>query len=217
MRLVSIDLETTGLDPTCCDVIEFSAVVFDSDKPDVPVEELPTFHAYIVRAVYQGEPFALGMHAAIFKRIADREPGFTYLTEDELGEAVARWLDSLGFETGDDDLIRVNATGKNFGMFDMRFLDKNESWRDTIAIVHRVTDPGTLFFDPKRDKKIPDTRECLKRAGLDARVVHTAIEDARNVVRLLRYAWALIVQSKVRRGLHSVFGCGPLRVRVQHS
>ena len=79
MRLVSIDLETTGLDPRCCDIIEFGAVAFDSDKPDIPVEELPTFHAYIVRAVYQGEPFALGMHAAIFKRIADREPGFTYL------------------------------------------------------------------------------------------------------------------------------------------
>ena len=74
-------------------------------------------------------------------------------------------------------------------MFDMRFLERIKGWEDTIAVAHRVVDSGTLFFDPRFDKKIPDTRECLKRAGLDVTVAHTAVEDARNVVSLLRFAW----------------------------
>ncbi len=32
MRYVSIDIETLGLDPTCCDIVEFGAVIDDLES-----------------------------------------------------------------------------------------------------------------------------------------------------------------------------------------
>jgi hypothetical protein len=55
-RYLSIDIETTGLDPETCQVIEFSAVI-DTIRPDAgPVDELPSFHAYLVRDSYRASP-----------------------------------------------------------------------------------------------------------------------------------------------------------------
>jgi inhibitor of KinA sporulation pathway (predicted exonuclease) len=48
-----------------------------------------------------------------------------------------------------------------------------------------VIDPAILFWCPT-DEKLPDTDACLKRAGLDLQTDHTALADARNVVRLMR-------------------------------
>ena len=68
MRYVSIDIETTGLNPETCQIIEFGAVI-DNDTND----EFPTFHRYIKHHSYQGEPRALSMHARIFRALADGE------------------------------------------------------------------------------------------------------------------------------------------------
>ena len=43
-----------------------------------------------------------------------------------------------------------------------------------------------LFYETARDEMLPDTQECMRRAGIDGEVAHTALEDARLVVELVR-------------------------------
>jgi hypothetical protein len=79
--------------------------------------------------------------------------------------------------------------GKNFSAFDRKFLNHCiNGWRDKIdPIMHyRSLDPGTLYFDPRIDKVLPDTTTCYLRAGMVQDVAHTATEDALGVIGLIR-------------------------------
>jgi hypothetical protein len=65
MRYVSIDIETTGIDRDWCDIIEFGAILEDTEN-QLPYEEIPKFHRYLKpprQEGYRGEIFALNMHA----------------------------------------------------------------------------------------------------------------------------------------------------------
>jgi oligoribonuclease (3'-5' exoribonuclease) len=53
---VFIDIETTGLNPDPCDIIEIGAVIDDWLEP---LELQPLFHCYIKQQQYKGEPYAL--------------------------------------------------------------------------------------------------------------------------------------------------------------
>jgi len=116
MQYVSIDIETLGLEPDTCDVIEFGAVLDDLARP--PHSGMPTFHCYITKDqdIYQGQPYAMSMHSEKLRRIANREKGFTYLPGDMLDEVFSDWLEGEGVNG------TVVAAGKNFQGFDMRFL-----------------------------------------------------------------------------------------------
>ena len=69
MYYLSIDIETTGLNPQTCDIIEFAAILDDLSNPQ-PVDSLPYFHAYIKQECFNGEPYALSMHSKTFEKIA---------------------------------------------------------------------------------------------------------------------------------------------------
>jgi hypothetical protein len=132
------------------------------------------------------------MPPTIFRRIAVREPGFDYLAPERLGFEFRNWLIDQGFALPEGKTrVKIQCAGKNFAGFDRAFLARLDGFLDYIEFAHRSFDPGTLYFDPRRDTAIPSTEECLKRAGLDATVAHTAVEDARNVIRLLRFKWWL--------------------------
>jgi DNA polymerase III epsilon subunit-like protein len=84
MLYVSIDLETTGLDPNACQVIEFAAVIEDTLNP-LPYEELPKFSKLVLHDSVQGELYAVNMNAAIFKELNDAKEGDgSYCEVDEL-------------------------------------------------------------------------------------------------------------------------------------
>ena len=64
---VSIDIETSGIDPKTCEIIEFAAVLDDLSCAHPPsVDRLPSFHCYLAKDSYTGEPYALSMHSTIF-------------------------------------------------------------------------------------------------------------------------------------------------------
>ena len=44
MKYVSIDIETTGLNPKTDNVLEVAAIIDDTERPEVPIGELPTLH-----------------------------------------------------------------------------------------------------------------------------------------------------------------------------
>lgn len=180
MKYVSIDLETSGLDPETCDIIEIGAVIDDLEVSR-PIKGLPRFHAYVVKESYRGEPYALSMHPEIFKRIATRAEGYQYLAPEEVGKAFFEFLRENGLDG------TITAAGKNFASFDAKFLKKLPDFEEEVKIRHRVIDPAMLYWKPEEDGTIlPGTSLCMKRAGLKSVVAHTALEDAEVVVELIR-------------------------------
>lgn len=84
------------------------------------------------------------------------------------------------------DKVHFTAAGKNFASFDQQFLVKLPRWKQVFAIRSRVLDPGILFVDWKNDESVPSLDVCKQRAGIDGAVTHNAVEDAIDVVKLLR-------------------------------
>jgi oligoribonuclease (3'-5' exoribonuclease) len=181
MRFVSTDIETLGLDENYCDIIEFGAVI--GDLTDCDLFELPAFHCYLTKPNnhYQGDAFAMSMHPKILKRIADREAGYAYMPADCLDEAFGEWLAEQGYSEKE----KVIFAGKNFAGFDLRFL-KRIGFGQHFKIHHRSIDPGSMFITPE-DKEPPGLETCLQRAGIEKKVNHSAIDDAIDVIRCIRY------------------------------
>lgn len=187
-KFVSFDIETTGLDPETCQTIEIGAVI---DDWLTPLADPPTFHVYIKRDHYSGQPYALSMHSTIFRRIATEEEGYRYLYSKDVGTAFKTWVElnhaCLYRDPSCMDLSydRFNVAGKNFAMFDDRFLRKLPEFGKFFRYRHRVIDPAILFWDPLTDDKLPDTKTCMERAGLSGEVAHNALDDAKIVVKLI--------------------------------
>jgi DNA polymerase III alpha subunit (gram-positive type) len=53
MLYCSLDIETTGLNPKTCDIIQFAAVLDDLSNPQ-PLEKLPRFNTFFTKSTYQG-------------------------------------------------------------------------------------------------------------------------------------------------------------------
>ena len=58
MKYVSIDIETTGLDPETCQILQVGAVIEDTQNL-LPLEELPKFNCIVEHPAYTGSPYAL--------------------------------------------------------------------------------------------------------------------------------------------------------------
>ena len=192
---VSIDIETTGLDPSFCQVIEIGAVI---DDWDAPVEELKRFHAYVYHDRIVGQPYALQMNAAILLKIANAEKavrgvqpgdvadvtldGDRFLRPKAVGRRFSQFLEKNGIVPGK----AVLAAGKNFAGFDRPFLDLLPDFN--VRFHHRVIDPAMLFWVPGVDDEPPATKTCMERAGIAGEVAHTAVEDAIGVIKMVRFA-----------------------------
>ena len=196
MKYVSIDIETTGSDPDKCQIIELVAVI---DDLVTPFEELPKFRYLVKESTYKGEPYALSMHAALFREIATRlvpgsfDPYRSYgVTEDifqtevRLTGCLRKWLEANGVTPS---LFLV--AGKNFAGFDARFMRRLPR-ADLFTWEHRVLDPGPLYMLPT-DTIVPSTCTCLRRAeeqGMETYNIpgdpHTALYDALLVCALIR-------------------------------
>jgi len=173
---VSIDLETTGLNPDYCQILEFGAV-FDNWKG--PISQLKRFQRYILHDQITGEPFALQMNAALLRKIATYKFG-------DAGFCLSRYLYGefrlwLRECCGWDITKNITPAGKNFATFDLRFLRPLG-----FDCFHRRTlDPALLYWRPE-DTILPDSKTCLDRAGLGSKVAHTALEDAEAVCHMIR-------------------------------
>jgi DNA polymerase III epsilon subunit-like protein len=184
MPYVSIDLETTGLDPQECQILQLGAV-YDDGKHDVA--DLPTFCAYVSHERYTGQPYALALNAAILKRLsgatAEDYARGTIMRPDDVAGAFRSWLMN---HCGWDGKASLTPAGKNFASFDKGFLEMLCDWKENVNLSHRCIDPATYYWKPESDDKLPDSKTCMERAGIGNLVAHTAVEDALMVVRLIR-------------------------------
>lgn len=219
MKYVSIDLETTGLTDDC-QILEFAAIVDDLSIPNVNVDTLPAYHRFIKneKNIYSGHPYALAMNKRIFTILDKQDYSLhRFETAQNLLTSFAWWLrheggyQMLRYEYPDDnrdfhkgpnlcsyltnnpppDSVRIVAGGKNFAHFDLRFIQKLNGFNKEITFSNRFMDPGMLYFDPKIDEEVPGTSLCLKRAGIESKANHEALEDAKDVIKLIRYKLGL--------------------------
>jgi DNA polymerase III alpha subunit (gram-positive type) len=174
---VSIDIETTGLDPETCQILEIGAVWEDWLTP---VDRLKTYRRLVVHPEYRGCAYALAMNSELLRELAGPIRWPHILKPEQVAADFRQWLLACGWPGG-----TLTAAGKNFASFDLQFLNKLPRFNDWVHIRHRVLDPGMLYWHPT-DVSVPDTKTCYKRAGLVAEVAHTAVADALGVVKLIR-------------------------------
>ena len=219
MKYLSIDIETSGLDHDKNNVLSIAAIIEDTEKK-LPWDEVPKFHAAIIRHEITGSPRAINMNAKLIEHIGrwmepkdelDRfnvsnESGLQFLQEDDVVAELYRFLfaNGYGYELGPGDVVNtinnieypaiggktkpitINVAGKNFGTFDKKFLEKLPWWQKLIRVRQRILDPAILFVDWKEDESLPGLLACKERAGIHGLVTHNALEDAWDVVELLR-------------------------------
>lgn len=202
MIYISIDLETSGLDENNHQILEFGAVVEDTNNV-IPMDELPTYHAYITHPKNQiiGDIFALNLNAGIIEKLKNKKElkdKYNYVRIDELADDFLFWLHSQGFELktkyeGTEKEYRcttINVAGKNFDSFDRKFLDNVPDFSKKIRMRLRTLDPSILFVDWKNDDTLPTLDEAKQKAGISGAVTHLAVDDAKDVIELLRKSYA---------------------------
>lgn len=137
--------------------------------------------------------------------------GMQFYHEDQVVEGFYRWLydnDMVEFDdrimNGQIQMVRlengksypmltskikpvtINVAGKNFASFDKHFLERLPRWQQVIRIRQRIIDPSVIFTNWNDDKALPSLFECKQRAKIDGIVTHNALEDAWDVIQLLR-------------------------------
>ena len=81
---------------------------------------------------------------------------------------------------------KITVAGKNFGTFDKIFLERLPRWNSLVRFKQRILDPSALYVDFFNDEEIPNLKTCKERAGIGGVVTHDAVEDAWDVILVLR-------------------------------
>jgi hypothetical protein len=110
--------------------------------------------------------------------------GYGLMNSGHYGKAQdGKWLPLINSATKP---ITLNVAGKNFGTFDKLFLQELPWWKKLIRTRQRVLDPAILMVDWVNDKSLPNLTVCKERAGVKGIVTHNALEDAWDVIEVLR-------------------------------
>jgi oligoribonuclease (3'-5' exoribonuclease) len=167
MKYVSIDIETTGLMPRACQVLEVAMVLEDTEDPK-PINELPGIVVRFRHGLLLGQLEALQMNMELLE-LCKKEG---YRDHGEAWGIIERQLLSWGF----NEAHRAVAAGKNVSGFDLQFMPENIR----AYFHHRCLDPGSVYVDWSKDT-LPSLKDLL---GEEPK--HSALEDALAVIRVLR-------------------------------
>ena len=139
--------------------------------------------------------------------ILNNNSGYKFYEEDDVVKEFYYWLDSNGLGhgltnsggyaevvdgvtrpmiNGATKPITLNVAGKNFGTFDKLFLQELPWWQKLIRTCQRVLDPAILMVDWKNDTSLPSLTTCKERMNVEGIVTHNALEDAWDVIEVLR-------------------------------
>jgi hypothetical protein len=206
MLYCSIDIETSGLDHEKNNLLSISVIVEDT-KLKLPFEEIPKFNAIIPDFNIYGSPRALVMNSKIIDLIAEyhdtnqtnikkleEKTGYKFIIKEKLTFKLYEFLCLNGYGDGlkvtkfdgNTPPLTINVAGKNFGTFDKLFLQQLPWWQKLIRTRQRVLDPSILMVDWKKDTSLPNLTTCKERAGIEGVVTHNALEDAWDVIEVLR-------------------------------
>lgn len=182
MKYMSIDIETSGFDPDKCQILEIGVVLDDLLHPEIPIYDLPTATFFVENPTvhWEREAFLLHRKAGACRSVGLNEQWATHSNGGSLDmiqtNLLALWRNEVG---GDEEII---AAGKNFASFDLLFLRR---YCPRLRFHHRSLDP-TLLYTRLTDIVPPSTAVCLDRAGIQRIPSHRAVEDAKDIVYLIR-------------------------------
>jgi hypothetical protein len=196
-------------------VLSIGAIIEDTNKK-LPYEELPKFNAIVLQNNIQGSPRAITMNREIIslmgeylegtdevRGILNSNSGYNFYEEDDIVKEFYKFLWSNGYSTlyspsthingkltpiidGKTKPITLNVAGKNFGTFDKLFLQELPWWQKLIKTRQRVLDPAILCVDWSNDTSLPSLTTCKERMNVEGIVTHNALEDAWDVIEILR-------------------------------
>ncbi|WP_046244439.1 3'-5' exonuclease family protein [Hymenobacter terrenus] len=197
MRYVSLDLETSGPNPSRHQVLELAAVVEDSRRP-LPLAELPAFRRVVRHSEYLGTAGALALNARLLVELAQKIPNPELCSPDELLPQLREFLLAHGFRPDKKECVTVTMAGKNIASYDLGFLKELPGWGTFVRAEPAMLDPATFYLNWHKDSRLPTMSICKARARFDDReVAHEALADALDVVRLLRPFYELPVYQQV--------------------
>lgn len=186
MIYVSADNETMCIKPMHpTRLIGASFVVENSDRPDIPVKELPHFtflvdHGEEITGSYE----ALAMNARYLNMIAQHKRGKSVpyrvlktMAQDPLGCWEIQLFNFMMRHVGKE---RAVLAGKNIGFFDVHFWPSNVQDR----FIHRMIDVGSALIDFSQPR--PPSMDDLKTKFGMGDVSHDMYEDACDNITLLR-------------------------------
>lgn len=188
MKYVSIDVETTGIDPEKHQVLEIGAIIEDTNN-QLSFEEIPKFKCIIQHDTFKGSAYAINLNQRIFKILAEipkfKNEAESYKRKHNILSTDDACIKFIEFLTTNGLGGRFIAAGKNFAGFDAQFLKHMDSLWPTAY--QRVLDPGPMYTNFLVDQFPPDLSECKKRAGIqDTEIAHDALLDAWDVIQVLR-------------------------------
>jgi DNA polymerase III epsilon subunit-like protein len=173
MRIVFLDLETSGLNPAVNQILEVAMVPVSSGL--ILTKEVDHFYIRHPRVTYDTDALKK------FGTRLDYKPGIPVLDPREAADRIAHNFRRFTIYDGKRKPNCPHLGGKNIGSFDLQFLRAME---DTLAkmVKHRAIDLGNLFHW-HTDEELPTLDECLKRGkslGINTthEVTHTALDDA---------------------------------------
>ena len=106
------------------------------------------------------------------------------------GQTVIRWKGKMVPQINRSTKpCYITVAGKNFGTFDKPFLERLPRWKQLIRTRSRILDPSILFVDWENDEDLPSLNTCKERAGISGAVTHDALEDAWDVIQVLRKSY----------------------------
>lgn len=201
MKYLSIDIETSGLDFDKCSITTIGIIIEDTQNK-LAFDEIPKLHLALMHDGLYFEPIAAEMNIEYIKTLStiikyggipDDETDLIWVSENQVVSRIMNFLKKNNFELSQRNLFNgylqtyysVNVAGKNFNAFDKIFLEKIYGWKSNIEINRRVLDPAILYMQLD-DNELPDLSRCKMMAGLPSAVSHNAIEDAWDVIQLLR-------------------------------
>lgn len=176
----SIDIETTGLDPETCQVLEIAVVLDDRSKRvvDCPAYCTPVRHRQIT-----GSPYALCMNSELLGKIAASEGEWIHV----VGSSLRKWLNGRGA-----DKRIITPLGKNIGSFDWQFLKRIPEF-PTELFGYRMLDIGSLYATADGMRGQDDLCDRLaEEFGIPGKP-HEALYDARVSLALARAKWGIEV------------------------
>lgn len=134
----------------------------------------------------------------------DKQLESQFIESSKIAVDFKNWLvDNGGYYITDDNKKHLNITGKNYWVFDNRFLEMFPDWNSNIRPHRRSFDPANLYAKPD-DNVLPSLGECKIRAleqaqtykslnkyvGLfeNVEVTHDALDDAIDVAKLVFFS-----------------------------
>lgn len=203
MLYVSIDIETSGLDPQKNKVLSIGAIIEDTTKK-LPYEELPKFNAIVLQREIVGSPRAILMNQNIIQLMSDylegdgdvklllkENSGYEFYEEDEVIKHLFDFLFLNGFEY--DMMGDLSKAGR---VVNGRFLPMFGGQVKPIAINVAGKNFGT--FDKLFLEQLPWWKKLIipKQRILDPSVLYCDWKNDKSIPSLS--------QCKERAGFNSV-------------